>query len=223
MKSPAITESVAILARFTAATLATGFTGAGEKGADVRRACGTLDASAEAALTRGEVASLVHACLHMARFAGATLEGMGRVRNALADEDPVYAVGQAVVAGSIRLCLSQEARILAAATLVSRDDVDRYTARMNDAFAGAEEIAADAGETGVYRALAALHAAVTRDLTTRARPLPRMVSYRLPTSIPALALANRFYGDADRADDLIQENRVVHPLFMPLAGRALSA
>jgi prophage DNA circulation protein len=69
----------------------------------------------------------------------------------------------------------------------------------------------------------ALHAAVTRDLTQRGRPLPRMVSYNTAASLPALALANRIYGDASRTDELIAENRAVHPLFMPAAGRALTA
>jgi prophage DNA circulation protein len=50
-----------------------------------------------------------------------------------------------------------------------------------------------------------------------------MVAYAFPDRRPVLAIAQALYGDAGRADELRAENKVVHPLFMPAAGRALSA
>jgi prophage DNA circulation protein len=44
--------------------------------------------------------------------------------------------------------------------------------------------------------------------------LPRMVSYQLPASLPALTVANLLYGDGARFDELIAENGTVHPAFM---------
>jgi prophage DNA circulation protein len=72
------------------------------------------------------------------------------------------------------------------------------------------------------RALVSLRAAVMRDLTARARPLPKMVSFAFPRRQPALWIAQRLYGDGDRYAEVIAENAAVHPLFMPAAGRALS-
>ena len=41
--------------------------------------------------------------------------------------------------------------------------------------------------------------------------------------MPLLTLANRLFGDAGRAEQLLAENRdVVHPLFMPDSGNAFS-
>ena len=39
----------------------------------------------------------------------------------------------------------------------------------------------------------------------------------------SLTLGQRLYGDAGRADELVAENEIVHPLFASRAGRALSA
>jgi prophage DNA circulation protein len=72
-------------------------------------------------------------------------------------------------------------------------------------------------------ALITLHGAVANDLSTRALPLPAIVTYTFPQRMPALWIAQRLYQDATRTGDLIAENNPVHPLFMPETGRALSA
>jgi prophage DNA circulation protein len=68
-----------------------------------------------------------------------------------------------------------------------------------------------------------LRSTVVRDLTQRARPLPAMVTFNLGPRLPALVIAQRLYADASREGELIQENAVVHPLFMLGSGQALAS
>ena len=53
--------------------------------------------------------------------------------------------------------------------------------------------------------------------------LPRMVSYAVGAVMPALTPANCIYADAGRVDELVAENKIIHPAFCPREGRALSA
>ena len=73
-----------------------------------------------------------------------------------------------------------------------------------------------------YKTLVALHAAVTFHLYETARPLPQMLNYSFGTPRPTLVLSHRLYDTAARADQLREENKVVHPAFAPRAGRALA-
>jgi prophage DNA circulation protein len=60
-------------------------------------------------------------------------------------------------------------------------------------------------------------------LVETARPLPRMLNYRFYLTMPNVVMAHRLYADASRADELRNENKIVHPAFCPRQGRALSA
>lgn len=63
----------------------------------------------------------------------------------------------------------------------------------------------------VYGALVALRAAVTEDLRTRAVALPGLTTYTPQTTLPAVVVAHRLYGDARRADEIVLRNNVPHP------------
>lgn len=218
-------QAVAALQAVLTALLTAGGPGNDQAAATLRQLCGALSAGAVSAVQAGTFGTPLRACFEAATAAGATFDGMDRVRaaaQAVTQPDlPVQRVAQTAA----RFALVESARILAATTWTSRQDIDAALARVNAAFAPAEDFAAGRFDNTVWRAFVALHASVTRDLTARARPLPRMVlSYSLGTRMPLLALANRLYGDAGRADQLLGENReTVHPLFMPAAGRALSS
>lgn len=67
----------------------------------------------------------------------------------------------------------------------------------------------------VYQALAALRAAVSIDLRTRGARLPELTGYTPATTLPALVIAHRLYGDATRADEITDRNRIRHPGFVP--------
>ena len=73
------------------------------------------------------------------------------------------------------------------------------------------------------QALIGLHAAVASDLATRALPLSRLVSFTFARRFPALWMAQRIYQDGSRANEIIAENKVVHPAFVQATIEALSA
>jgi prophage DNA circulation protein len=67
----------------------------------------------------------------------------------------------------------------------------------------------------VYRALVATRAATARDIGTRGADLARLRKIQLPETMPSLVLAWSLYGDASRADELAERNRLADPLFVP--------
>jgi prophage DNA circulation protein len=138
-------------------------------------------------------------------------------------EQPRTLGGVLVQNSAIYLCLATEARIIAGTTFTSRQDVDALRAALRQPFDGAEEIAADDMDQATFMALIELDAAITNFLVTTARPLPRMIGYQFATSQPSLVIAHRLYQDASRADQIVQENKIVHPAFSPPIGIALSS
>ncbi|WP_353191414.1 DNA circularization N-terminal domain-containing protein [Pandoraea pnomenusa] len=84
-------------------------------------------------------------------------------------------------------------------------------------------VAGDQGEDGAYEALRSLRAAVIADLNQRGGALAAIRTYQLPGGLPALALANRLYRDATRADELVAQIGPVHPAFCPASFRALTS
>lgn len=79
-----------------------------------------------------------------------------------------------------------------------------------------------AGSDDLYRAWLALQALAIADLIERAQNLPMLVTYATKTSLPSLVLAQLFYQDANRADEMVALNDAPHPMFMPTAGVRLS-
>jgi hypothetical protein len=217
-----IEETTAVLARVGDALLVASRQENGREGADLRRAVGELVDRAPYYLARGVVGQPLTAAFRAVTLAGCQIEGIERVRLSAQIEPAVSPLAGAVGRASSRMALVEMARIVGGISFRSREEVQSVTARVNAAFAPIEDEAADLGEHVVYRDLVALHASVTRDLVQRGRPLPRLVPYRGPRRQPALVLANGLYGAADRADEIVGENRAVHPLFMPASGMALS-
>jgi prophage DNA circulation protein len=80
------------------------------------------------------------------------------------------------------------------------------------------EAAADSGADTLYAAWRAVLAAVIADDVARQPALPRLASYDVPGTLPALSLAHRLLGDARRADELVALNSAPHPAFMLSAG-----
>ncbi|MGD9766585.1 MAG: hypothetical protein AB7U62_02995 [Pseudolabrys sp.] len=187
-----------------------------EAASRLRQVAGALAASAETVLEAGEGGSRLADCFDLLLAAGVSLSSADRLRA------EVFPLVGAVAAAAVRLSLVLSANIVADSVLRSRTEAQELIGRMNDAFGPAIDAAADGDDSTIYRSLVALHAAVTRDLVDRGRTLPQRVPYSFPKSFPVLALASRLYGDATRSDELIAENQVSHPAFMPLAGVAFS-
>lgn len=194
----------------------------GREGSALRTAVGDLIAKAPKLLREDSAGPPLSACFDLARKAGLTLKRAAWVRGKAEEEKPV-ALGAVMIKGAgIGFCLVTEARILADTIFRSRQDADNQKAVMNDAFSAAEEIAADDMDQQTFSALTRLHAATAFYLIDTARPLPRLVHYRFGTPLPSLVMAYKLYDDAGRCDEIRAENKVVHPAFMPMAGRALS-
>jgi len=50
-----------------------------------------------------------------------------------------------------------------------------------------------------------------------------MLQFVFASPMPTLVMSNRLYYDASRADQLRDENKIVHPAFCPPQGQALSS
>jgi prophage DNA circulation protein len=161
-------------------------------------------------------------CVDLARACGATLVTMERVRLAAVAYTPQSAPAEMTRDAMVRLTLAQEARIIGVTVFTSRDDVDAAANILNPAFEAAEEETADDLEAGNYMAMITLHGATTAFLADVGRQLPRVIAYSYAQVMPALRMAQRAYGDPTRSPQLISENGVVHPAFMPLQGRMLA-
>jgi prophage DNA circulation protein len=218
----AVQEAAAIVRLSTGMLLQTSDKLAGRAGSDLRRACGDLAANAEEYITYNKVAPKLAYCFDQARVTGATLPQFDQIRVALVAQAPVSLVGALLAEASIAFCLQQMALAVVSIVFTSRDDVDALRPLLTDAFKLSEESAADAMAQASYIKLIALHAAVMKFLYQTAQPLPQMLNFEFAVTQPTLVQSYRLYADAGRADELLTENKVVHPAFPPRAGRALS-
>lgn len=154
----------------------------------------------------------------------ATFAQMELVRQTASAQTAVSAGAILVRDSLVQYALATEGVILSGTTFTSRDDVENIRPVINNAFQEAEELAADSHDSTTYQQLIGLHAAISYFLTQTAQPLPRMLNFYFAVpSIPTLVAAYKLYADASRADELRDQNHVVHPAFMPPTGRALSA
>jgi hypothetical protein len=194
----------------------------GRPGSDARVAIGDVTANAYIWLRSDILGPHLADVFSLSMQAGATLSQFESIRKSIALEMPDTLGAVLVVNSLIIFCLATEGQIIANTTFISREDIDAVKLTMNGAFRDPEESAADRKDSAAFQALIELHAAITNHLVSTARPLPRMINYRFSKIYPTLVLAYRLYGDASRADELRQENRIIHPAFCPLQGLALS-
>ena len=122
----------------------------------------------------------------------------------------------------MRLTLVTEGRIIAFTQFRSREEVDQIAIAMNAAYTETIEVAADDLDQGAYLAMTRNYGDIVQHLSARGRVLPRIVAYNYPMVMPALRMAQRAYVDPSRYQELINENHVVHPAFMPSEGKMLA-
>jgi len=194
----------------------------GREAADLRRACGDLKAHAEVFIVENMIPAKLSDCFDLARTSGATLSEFNYVREQIQAEATESLVATLLKNASIRFSLQQMSLAVLQMTFTSRDDVVALREELNIAFDVAEEVAADEMAQECYFALVSLHAAVTFHMYETARPLPQMLRYQFGTPKPTLVLSHRLYDTAARADELREENKVVHPAFAPREGQALA-
>jgi prophage DNA circulation protein len=194
----------------------------GRPGSDLRTAAGYVQANVDQLLQADTLGPPLVDCFNLSYKTGVTLQQMNQVQLVAAAQTATLVGAIMVKNGLIELALSIEGKIIADMTFVSRDDVELTKKRVNEVFTPMEEEVADEMDAMTYRALISLHAAITFHLYETARPLPQMLNFRFAMSLPTLIIAQRLYADAGRADELREENKVVHPAFMLPSGRALA-
>ena len=196
---------------------------AGLAGSQARTAIGDTAANATALLATDALGPPLANCFALVMQAGATQAQLEQVRIAVEAETPQTLGGALAQNAGIYFCLATEAQIITTISFVSRQDVEAIKATLRQPFDDAEELAADDMDQASFMGLVSLDAAITNYLVTTARPLPQMVNYQFAVPLPSLIIAHRLYQDASRADGIVKENKIVHPLFCPPVGIALSA
>jgi hypothetical protein len=195
----------------------------GSSGASLRQQIGDIRASYMDYLKDNIFTTELLVCFTTARDLKVRLGSMANVRLGLFDETPVGEISNAIVQAGIGFCLSAESKLITDIEFVSRDDVDAMIKTMKSAFDTARELAADAIDSASYQSLTFLAGALTSYLADAARPLPRMVTFHMQTPMPALALSNRIYYTTERWEEVVNENRIVHPAFCPREIRGLAS
>ena len=216
-------EEAAPIVRLTFDAILAITTGQGRPGSDLRTAIGDFNARALPLLQSDQSGPPLVAIFELTRKNGATLAQLAGVRAAASSRSPATLGARLIKNSLIHLSLATEARVIADTVFKSRQAAEDMKDEMADAFDDMEEIAADDMDAGSYTALVDLDAAVADYLMTAQRPLPYMLNFQFAGPAPDLVFAHRLYHDAGRSDELREENGVIHPLFMPPFGRALSS
>lgn len=206
----------------TLAALLTWVSTRGREGANLRATINDVRVNVLRLLHDDDIGPPLAECFALARAAGATLKNIDKVRTTAAATAPVLVGAKMIRDALILFCLETQARILGEMDFVSRQDVEDIKNITNAAFEAIQEDLADRMDAMTFRAVIELHAAVSFFLVETARPLPRMLRFAFNLPLPSLAIAQKLYHDAARADELVQENKIVHPAFCQRGGRALS-
>jgi prophage DNA circulation protein len=200
------------------------FTGPkGREGAELRYLIGDLNANLAFYIRDESFADRLLACFKQATSAGITMTWLDLVLQGLVDEKPTTLEGVIVVENCVVMTIAQMARVLAKTEFVSRDDCEAMLKHMRHWFDVTSDLAADTMANPNWLALIELAGSITRYLADNARPLPRMITFTLNATLPSLTIAQLIYADGSRYEELAQENKTVHPLFMQIQLKGLSA
>lgn len=188
----------------------------------VRRLVGDLTVQARWLIANGGFGDSLRACFDAAVEAGATLDSMDMLRTFILRLAPKTDMAVAVVQSALFFTLAEEAKIVAAMTFDSRDDVAVMIKRMGQAYEEVTVTVMDFYSDILYQAFGSLSAALMQHLYLTELTLPLIVTYQTAGVRTALSLAQLIYADAGRTDEIIAENKVVHPAFVPRVVRVLS-
>lgn len=194
----------------------------GREGVQLRHQIGNIRSNYYTMIVGGTFSTELQACFKSAQQANAKLATFFIVHQGLFEEVPVGEFSAAVVQMAIIFCLSTESRIIATLKFTSRDDVELMLGKMRDIFDTARVLAADAPDTSAYQKLTLLAGSLIDHLSNVSRPLPRMIKFSLSASLPSLTLSQLLYYTAERSDEIVDENKIVHPAFCTREIRGLS-
>jgi len=214
-------EVLAIVQRIGPVVMSSAVDMSGNNGASLRRLVGMMVADYNM-VNMPTFAIVFGLCLDVARRCSATVVTMDRVRKAALAETPVSLQATQTILAIVRLTLACEGRILSTMTFRSRDEVEAISVAVNAAFEQTSEIAADDLDVDTYMKVIRLHGDITAFLANQGRLLPRIITYQYQMVMPSLRMAQLVYAEPSRHTELINENAVVHPAFMPLIGKMLA-
>jgi len=195
----------------------------GEQAARLRHQIGQLRSNGLEWLHEKIFGTKMLDCFVTARTLPITTDLVASVRVQIQDLAPTGMIAIIVVESAIIFCLTTESIFITQMTFRSADDVQAIMKRMKIAFDGARDQAADRMDSASYQQLTYLSGSLINHLNATALALPRLVYLTFGASLPSLRLANVIYQDASRSDELVDDNKTVHPLFMQREIRALSA
>ena len=188
---------------------------------------GALTANCLTQLSTGVAAASLNQCFADSVTAGITLDQMAGVVSEIAALNPISPLAVQLVQLCEILALTQEANIIVATTFTDRESVEATLKMIQDQFDPVIESTADTTSSDVLIALINLRSQIVQYLVDTEQPLPFLVEYVAGRSLPSFTLAMRLYADTtdveDLANQLVSQNQVVNPAFMPAIGLALSA
>jgi hypothetical protein len=209
-----LSNGLEISKRLIAALMSFPITTSGTEGADLRSAVGKFLINFSDYVDGKVLGTELFACFEQARLAGATLQSMDNVREAMFAEQPVYPLGMVIVNAAIIFSFVEQSQIISVMVFESRIDIDTLMDTMSGIIEDIKLNKADSFVSSDYQNFVALAALLIQHMSATERQLPRVVKYNLPVSYPSLTLAHRIYADGSRSDELIAENNTVHPAFM---------
>ncbi|UPG89265.1 DNA circularization N-terminal domain-containing protein [Luteibacter aegosomaticola] len=200
-----------------------------QAGVDLMSAAAGLDGSTVAALpaaAQGVTSSLASVALNpgdgVRLFTGLAVFQPDAV-SVPGQTGAAMAIAQDATASLFRRCaIGELARAAIAYAPSSHDDADAVRDQVTAVLDSEILHAGDIGDDQTFLALRELRQALVAALSTIAGGLSAIQDFRLPGSSPALAVAQRLYQDATRADELVAEAVPIHPAFMPTRFRALA-
>ena len=194
----------------------------GTTGVELRRTVGNFLAHEIEFVENFTLGTELFKCFEQARLAGATLDTMDGVSEKLLLEQSVFDFAKTAKLVGMVFSFVEQCTLISAMTFVSRTDVETMITRMNLVI---ETLKLEVAEllNGIdYQALTSLSASLVHHLAVTERKLPQVVNVTMPVSKPALTIANYFYADGARYEEVILENKIINPAFFPRAIRVLS-
>jgi len=191
--------------------------------AKLRAQIGALRVDAIVDVSEGVFLDQLGVCFDAAYVLPVALSGLTKLHDDLLKETATGEYTDNIVGCSLVICMATESKLISGLVFKSLDDANATMQTMTQAFSSVGERVVEFDDPSIYLALIKLQASVTAHLASTARPLPRIVTFDLPTGLPALALSNRIYYDPSRWEEIVDENKIVHPAFCPREIRGLAS
>lgn len=219
--SKELREVMAILDRMLAAVQA-GIPSRGTSGVELRRVVGNFQAHEVELIESFTLGTELFSCFEQARIAGATLDTMDRVRTTMLAEQPVFNFGKSAKLVGMVFSFVEQCTMISKIEFVSRSDVETMITRMNLVIEVLKLEVAELLDGMDYQQLTMLAASLVQHLASTERKLPQIVNVTMPRVRSSLSISNYFYADGHRSDEVINENKVINPVFCPRGIRVLS-